>query len=91
MIRIELPILISKLNEQSKLALEQAAALCIERQHNEITFEHYLDVLLDNPLSDIRCLLKQENLSTEKVKATLLQTRSVSRHLIRILPSLLCW
>ncbi|AYO02910.1 type VI secretion system ATPase TssH [Vibrio parahaemolyticus] len=74
MIRIELPILISKLNEQSKLALEQAAALCIERQHNEITFEHYLDVLLDNPLSDIRCLLKQENLSTEKVKATLLQT-----------------
>ncbi|WP_425669335.1 type VI secretion system ATPase TssH [Vibrio owensii] len=73
MIRIELPILISKLNEQSKLALEQAATLCMERQHNEVTFEHYLDVLLDNPLSDVRCLLKQEKLSKDAVKEALLQ------------------
>lgn len=49
MIRIELPTLIAKLNAQSKLALEQAASLCIERQHPEVTLEYYLDVLLDNP------------------------------------------
>lgn len=56
MIRIELPTLISKLNEQSKLALEQAASLCIERQHPEVTYEHFLHVLLENPLSDVRLI-----------------------------------
>ncbi len=68
MIRIELPTLISKLNQQNKLALEQAATVCIERQHSEITFEHYLEVLLDNPLSDIRIILKQSDLAVDDVK-----------------------
>ncbi|NOI81548.1 type VI secretion system ATPase TssH [Vibrio tubiashii] len=68
MIRIELPTLISKLNEQSKLALEQAATVCMERQHSEITFEHYLEVLLDNPLSDIRVIFKQSELAIDDVK-----------------------
>ncbi|AVH33297.1 type VI secretion system ATPase TssH [Vibrio fluvialis] len=71
MIRIELPTLISKLNAQSKLALEQAASLCIERQHPEVTFEHYLDVLTDNPLSDMRLILKQANLELDTVKQAL--------------------
>jgi type VI secretion system protein VasG len=67
-IRIELPTLIAKLNQQSKLALEQAASLCIERQHPEVTLEHYLDVFLENPLSDIRLILKQANIDFERVK-----------------------
>ncbi|WP_425425020.1 type VI secretion system ATPase TssH [Vibrio pacinii] len=67
-IRIELPTLIAKLNQQSKLALEQAASVCIERQHSEITFEHYLEVLLDNPLSDVRVILKQSDLSIDDIK-----------------------
>lgn len=71
MIRIELPALIAKLNDQSKIALEQAASLCIERQHPEITIEHYLDVLTDNPLSDIRLILKQANIDLEEVKNAL--------------------
>lgn len=68
MIRIELPTLISKLNEQSKLALEQAASLCIERQHPEVTYEHFLHVLLENPLSDVRVIAKHANLDVETVK-----------------------
>ena len=71
MIRIELPTLISKLNAQSKLALEQAASLCIERQHPEVTLEHYLDVLIDNPLSDVRLILKQANIEVDAVKQAL--------------------
>lgn len=71
MIRIELPTLISKLNQQSKLALEQAASLCIERQHPEVTIEHYLDVLLDNPLSDVREVLKLSNIDFELIKQTI--------------------
>ncbi|ODS04816.1 type VI secretion system ATPase TssH [Vibrio scophthalmi] len=68
MIRIELSKLISKLNEQSKLALEQAASLCIERQHPEVTYEHLLYVLLDNPLSDMRIICKQANLEVDSLK-----------------------
>lgn len=67
MIRIELPVLISKLNEQCKLALEQAASLCIERQYSEITYEHYLEALLDNPLCDVRLLLKQSQIELDDV------------------------
>lgn len=76
MIRIELPTLISKLNAQSKLALEQAASICIERQHPEVTLEHYLDVLLDNPLSDVRLILKQAGLEVETVKQAIVETYS---------------
>ncbi|WP_391090263.1 type VI secretion system ATPase TssH [Vibrio sp. NH-UV-68] len=42
--------------------------MCIERQHSEITFEHYLEVLLDNPLSDVRVILKQSDLSIDDIK-----------------------
>ncbi|EHH2450164.1 type VI secretion system ATPase TssH [Vibrio vulnificus] len=74
MIRIELPNLIAKLNAQSKFALEQAASICIERQHPEVTLEHYLDVLLDNPLSDVRLVLKQVGLETDQVKNAIAST-----------------
>ncbi|PCE65667.1 type VI secretion system ATPase TssH [Salinivibrio sp. YCSC6] len=71
MIRIELSTLISKLNEQSKLALEQAASLCIERQHPEVLIEHFIEVLLDNPLSDVRLIVKQANVEVEALKQAL--------------------
>lgn len=74
MIRIELPTLIAKLNQQSKLALEQAASVCIERQHNEITFEHYLEVLLDNPLSDVRVIFKQSDISIDDIKLAIVSS-----------------
>lgn len=71
MIRIELPTLISKLNEQSKLALEQAASLCIEQQQPEVTLAHYMDVLLDNPLSDLRTILQHANIDHNALKAAI--------------------
>lgn len=73
MIRIELSTLISKLNAQSKLALEQAATLCMERQQSEITIEHYFAVLLDNPLSDLRCLLEQESVDVTELQALIVK------------------
>ncbi|ANU39455.1 type VI secretion system ATPase TssH [Vibrio scophthalmi] len=79
MIRIELPTLISKLNAQSKLALEQAASICIERQHPEVTLEHYLDVLLDNPLSDVRVIIKHSGLTVETIKQAIVVNYSRER------------
>lgn len=71
MLRIELSTIISKLNEQTKLALEQAASLCIDKQHSEISVEHLLEILLDNPLSDLRVILKQVNVDILTLKEKL--------------------
>ena len=71
MLRIELSTIISKLNEQTKFALEQAASLCIEKQSSEITVEHLLGVLLDNPISDVRLILKQANIDILPLKEKL--------------------
>ncbi|TVO32568.1 type VI secretion system ATPase TssH [Vibrio algivorus] len=71
MLRVELSTLISKLNEQTKFALEQAASLCIEKQSSEITVEHLFNVLLDNPISDLRVLLKQANIDSLSLKEKL--------------------
>jgi type VI secretion system protein VasG len=67
-IQIELPTLINKLNAQSRLALEQAGVLSIERGNPEVTIEHLLFTLLDNPLSDVRIMLKQLEISHEQLK-----------------------
>jgi type VI secretion system protein VasG len=61
-IRVELTTLIEKLNEQTKLALEQAASLAISRQNIEVTSEHLFSTILDNPLSDVRIILAQMEL-----------------------------
>lgn len=71
MIRIELSTLISKLNSQSKLALEQAAALCIERQHHEVSIEHFLSVLLENPMSDVCVIFDHVKLGKDDIQAAI--------------------
>lgn len=68
MIRVELNTLISKLNAQTKLALEQAASLAISRQNPEVTIEHFLTTLLDNPLSDLRIILLHFELEHEGIR-----------------------
>jgi type VI secretion system protein VasG len=57
MIRVDISTLITKLNSQTKLALEQASELCIERQEPEVMLTHLFYTLLDNPTSDLRLLL----------------------------------
>ncbi|MCL9781349.1 type VI secretion system ATPase TssH [Vibrio sp. S4M6] len=68
MIRIEISVLIDKLNSQTKLALEQAAALCVSRENSEVTFDHFLYNLLDNPLSDVREILRHSQIDSEQIK-----------------------
>ncbi|WP_318466722.1 type VI secretion system ATPase TssH [Photobacterium leiognathi] len=68
MIRIELPVLVNKLNIQTKISLEQAAALCMSRECNEVTIESFLFSLLENPLSDVRVLIKHVGLNSDDIK-----------------------
>lgn len=71
MIRIELSTLITKLNPINKLTLEEAASFCIGRRNEEITLAHLLYCLLENPLSDVRIILKQLGYQVDELKLLL--------------------
>ncbi len=58
MIRVDLSVILEKLGEMNKIALEEAAGLCIERRNSEVTILHLLYALTEMPLTDCRLLLK---------------------------------
>uniref|UniRef100_UPI000D3678B0 type VI secretion system ATPase TssH n=1 Tax=Aeromonas sp. HMWF014 TaxID=2056850 RepID=UPI000D3678B0 len=72
MIRIELPVLVERLNPICRHMLEEAAALCVNHQGAEIRIEHLLLKMLDTPLSDVRQILKRAEVEVEELR-TLLQ------------------
>ncbi|MDM5150078.1 type VI secretion system ATPase TssH [Aeromonas salmonicida] len=72
MIRIELPVLVERLNPICRHMLEEAAALCVNHQGAEIRIEHLLLKMLDTPLSDVRQILKRADVGVDELK-TLLQ------------------
>lgn len=72
MIRIELPVLVERLNPICRHMLEEAAALCVNHQGVEIRIEHLLLKMLETPLSDVRQILKVAEVEVEELK-TLLQ------------------
>ncbi|HDZ8834267.1 type VI secretion system ATPase TssH [Aeromonas dhakensis] len=76
MIRIELPVLVERLNPICRHMLEEAAALCVNHQGAEIRIEHLLLKMLETPLSDVRQILKVAEVDVEELK-TLLQPSPV--------------
>lgn len=71
MIRIDLSALIERLNPISRQALEEAASLCISQHCAEITVAHVLFKLVDQPLSDMRMLIKHAELDPDSVRQAL--------------------
>ena len=60
--QLDLRSLIAHLSDELRKALEAAAALCVAKGHAEITVEHWLMALLQNPGSDTTQLLTSQNL-----------------------------
>ncbi|MGN5029290.1 type VI secretion system ATPase TssH [Aeromonas rivipollensis] len=71
MIRIELPVLVERLNPICRHMLEEAAALCVNHQGAEIRIEHLLLKMLETPLSDVRQILKVAGVEVEELKTLL--------------------
>ncbi|RJR45797.1 MAG: type VI secretion system ATPase TssH [Desulfobacteraceae bacterium] len=74
MITVDMKSLISRLNPFCTNALQSAAGLCVSRTHYEVTVEHFLSKLLDEPRSDVPLLLKQFDLDGGRVKKALEQS-----------------
>ncbi|MBZ5592586.1 MAG: type VI secretion system ATPase TssH [Acidobacteriia bacterium] len=66
-----------KVNETTRDALQEAAALCASRTHYEVEVEHYLMKLLDETDSDVQHILKHFDVDTSRLAAEL--TRSLDR------------
>lgn len=56
---VEFKGLVDRLNPACRQALENAAGTCVSRLHYEITIEHMLARLLDNPAGDVQLIAKQ--------------------------------
>jgi len=71
MIQVELKPLFARLNTFSTRALENAAGLTLSRTHYEITMEHLLRQLLDDPHGDVALILAQFEIDPMRLSAQL--------------------
>lgn len=71
MIQVELKPLFARLNVFSTRALENAAGLTLSRNHYEITVEHLLRQLLDDPHGDVALILAHFELDPLRFAAQL--------------------
>ncbi len=68
---IDIKSLLNRMNAFCTSALEGAAGLCVSRTHYEVTVEHYLSKLLDEPKSDMPLLLRQMGIDIQELKWTI--------------------
>lgn len=71
MIRIDLSALIDRLNPACRHAMEEAASLCISQRGAEVTVPHVLFTLMDQPMGDVRLMLKQAGLEVDAARQAL--------------------
>ncbi len=74
-----LKTLISRLSPTMKKAMEAAAALCVNRGHYEVTVEHLLSVLLEDPQGDMRLILKAYGVDHGRLTRALQGTLDMAR------------
>ncbi|UFS70712.1 type VI secretion system ATPase TssH [Geomonas sp. RF6] len=74
MAKANLKSLIDKLNEPSRVALEQAAGLCLSQTHYEIDIEHFLLKLLDIPNTDLHKILRHFEINESRFRTDLTRT-----------------
>lgn len=74
MVAVDLKLLISTLDSDARVALENAAGLAMSRGHHSVELEHWLLKLLETTQSSIGALLVEQSLSVERVKFQLLSS-----------------
>lgn len=74
MVSVDIKALLNRLNQYCTRCLESAAGLCVSRTHYEVTIEHFLTKLLEEPQSDLPLILRQFDIDAGKVKKAIDQT-----------------
>ena len=68
MITVDIKSLLDRLNNHCTRSLEAAAGLCVSRTHYEVTIEHMLSKLMDDPQSDLPLILRHFDIDAGKVQ-----------------------
>lgn len=71
MVTVNLKALVDKMSDNMRIALENAAGLCMSRGQFNVEIEHWLLKLLDSQDSDFVTLVKQFEISEAKLQAQL--------------------
>jgi len=67
MIAVDLKSLTNKLNKFCKDALTKAAGICVTRGNYEVTAEHFIMALIENPSADIQAVLRNFEIDPARV------------------------
>ncbi|NUY32357.1 type VI secretion system ATPase TssH [Paraburkholderia sp. JPY303] len=71
---IDIRTLLSRLNPECKLAMEQAAQLCVRQTHYNVDVEHLLLTLLESDAPDLKAILAHFAVKPETLTAQLQKT-----------------
>ncbi|MBN1442864.1 MAG: type VI secretion system ATPase TssH [Planctomycetes bacterium] len=71
MIRLEYGVLLKKLNDHTRRALEAAAGLCVTRTHYDLELEHLLFKLLEEESGDLPLIFRHYRVDHTRVKKAL--------------------
>ena len=74
MVSVDIKALLNRLNTYCTRCLEGAAGLCVSRTHYEVTIEHLLTKLLEEPQSDLPLIFRQFDLDPGNVKKAIDRT-----------------
>ncbi|MGQ9695133.1 MAG: type VI secretion system ATPase TssH [Thermodesulfobacteriota bacterium] len=74
MLTVDIKSLLNLLNNHCTRSLEGAAGLCVSRTHYEVTVEHLLAKLLEEPLSDLPLIFRNFDIETGRVQKAVAQT-----------------
>ncbi|MDH4268193.1 MAG: type VI secretion system ATPase TssH, partial [Deltaproteobacteria bacterium] len=74
MITVDIKSLLNLLNPFCTRSLEGAAGLCVSRSHYEVTVEHLMAKLLEEPQADLYLILRHFDLDAGRVKKAVDQT-----------------
>jgi type VI secretion system protein VasG len=74
MITVDIKALLGRLNPYCTRSLEAAAGLCVSRTHYEVTVEHLLAKVLEEPQSDLPLIFRQFDLDSGRVQKAVDQT-----------------
>ncbi len=74
MVTVDIKALLNLLNNYCTRALEGAAGICVARTHYEVTVEHLLAKLLEEPLADLPLIFRHFDLDPGRVQRAVAQT-----------------
>lgn len=95
MVDVDVKAIVSRLNPSCTRALERAAGMSVSRQHHEITVEHMLASLIEDPYTDVQSITKHFGIDPGRLTKALngaldqLQTGNTGRPVFS--PTLMSW